>query len=346
MKLKEYGYTDYFENAAAQHAHLNPARIICVRREQYELITQEGEIPARLRGALRRELAQSGDFPVVGDFVLIHPEFGQEATIERILPRRTQFSRSNYMKHREEAIAANFDDVCIVTSLNHDFNLRRCERYLAAAWQSGARPCVLLTKADLTQDAAPQIQAVQAIAPGVPVFALSAKSSEGMREVREYLTAGRTVVFIGSSGVGKSSLVNALAGEELMAVSAIREDDSKGRHTTTHRELIFLPGGLMVIDTPGLRELGLWDAQQGLDEAFADVRQWMQACRFSDCRHNGEPGCAVQAAIDTGELSQERWDSYRRLQRENLYYEDKAAYFKEKKKLFTRISTDNKKRKR
>lgn len=200
-------------------------------------------------------------------------------------------------------MAANFDTVFILQSLNHDFNERRLERYVTLAWQSGAVPAVVLTKADLTQDSAEARRRAERLAAGVGVFAVSAKTGEGLAALDGYLRPGKTVVFLGSSGVGKSSLLNALAGEELMETGGIREDDSRGRHTTTHRQLFRLDSGAMVIDTPGMRELGMWDVSEGLSEAFTDVQALLGRCRFSDCRHQQEPGCAVREALETGVLS-------------------------------------------
>jgi ribosome biogenesis GTPase len=223
-------------------------------------------------------------------------------------------------------------------SLNHDFNLKRLERYLTLAWQSGAVPVVILTKADLAGDYTEQVRAIEKIAAGVGVYAISAKTGSGLDMLSDYLKPRKTIVFLGSSGVGKSSLVNALAGEELMAVREIREDDSRGRHTTTHRQLLMLPGGVMIIDTPGMRELGMWDVSTGLGEAFSDVEQYLGQCRFNDCKHNTEPGCAVKAAIANGALSRERWSSYQKLRQEARFVNDKAGALQEKRQRFKEIS--------
>lgn len=218
-------------------------------------------------------------------------------------------------------------------SLNHDLNLRRLDRYLTLAWQSGAQPVVLLTKADLNENWEAEADKVRAAALGVDVYAVSSKTGLGLDSVKQYLLPGKTIVFLGSSGVGKSSLLNALAGQEMMDTGAIREDDSRGRHTTTHRQLIRLSCGAMIIDTPGMRELGMWDVSSGLGEAFSDIEQYFPLCRFSDCQHKSEPGCAVNTAIENGELSLERWNSYLKLKNEAKYTENKNSYLRERQQL-------------
>ena len=235
-------------------------------------------------------------------------------------------------------VAANFDSVFIMQSLNHDLNPKRLERYLTLAWQSGALPVVVLTKADLVDSYAQQRNDILRVAAGCDVFAVSAKTGYGFDELRDYLKPGKTIVLLGSSGVGKSSFVNALAGETIMAVNEIREDDSKGRHTTTHRQLIRMNSGVMIIDTPGMRELGMLDAAAGLSELFADVERYFPLCRFSDCNHEREPGCAVQAAIAAGELPLSRFASYQKLQRESQYAASQTDYLKRKQQRTTEIA--------
>ena len=240
-------------------------------------------------------------------------------------------------------MAANFDYVFIMQSLNLDFNPKRLERYLTLAWQSGATPVVLLTKADLVDDPWAYVSAVERVASGVNIHVISAHTGDGMQRLNAYLQPGNTVVFLGSSGVGKSSLVNALAGQEIMTVNGIREDDSKGRHTTTHRQLIRLDSGVMIIDTPGMRELGMWQVSQGIGEAFADVDVFLGKCRFSDCTHTIEPGCAIRAAISSGELSQARWESYCNLQSEAISHEEMLRRKKQWSKGVAKFSRHRKK---
>ena len=298
-----------------------PARVTAVHKERYEIVCEYGLTHARLK--TKEYFVDTQDFPTVGDFVMIHYIDNGDSQIIATLPRRTLFSRREPGPiPRDQAVAANFDYVFIMQSLNQDFNPKRLERYLTLGWQSGATPVILLTKADLVEDYWDYLMQVERVAAGVNVHVVSAHTGYGLPRLNAYLQPGKTVVFLGSSGVGKSSLVNALAGEEIMSVSAIREDDSKGRHTTTHRQLIRLKSGVMIIDTPGMRELGMWDVSEGLSDAFTDVEQFVGKCRFSDCTHGREPGCAIKAAIAAGELDIARWESYRKLKEEAVSKEE------------------------
>lgn len=328
INLKEYGF---MPESVPQGAEGVPARVTAVYKERYALICETGECFGRLKSSVY--FGRGGEeFPTVGDFVMIGPNPSGDSVILHTLPRQTFFSRRDPVPGRpvEQAVAANFDTVFIVQSLNENFNVGRLERYLTQAWQSGAEPVVVLTKADLPGDHSREIAAAQQTAVGVEVFAVSSKTGQGLELLERYLQPGKTLVFLGSSGVGKSSLVNRLAGEEVMAVSKIREKDGRGRHTTTHRQLLRLPCGALVIDTPGMRELGMWDVTEGLNEAFTDVEQFLGRCRFSDCRHQTEPGCAIREAIERGELSRERWESYRKLKEEAVFSDDRAAYRRQK----------------
>ncbi len=308
------------------------ARVTAVDKERWSLVSARGEGHGRLKASVYYD---GGDmaYPTVGDFVRILYNPGGDSFITETLPRRSYFARSDALGHaagyvktmRQQAVAANIDTALLVASLNHDLNDRRMERYLAMTRQSGAAPVIVLTKADLVDDPAPMLARMRSVANGAPVLAISSLRDDGLDALAPYLAPGQTLVLLGSSGAGKSSLLNALAGRDLMRVNAIREDDSKGRHTTTHRELFRLPCGALVIDTPGMRELGMWSADEGLGEAFSDIEALIAQCRFSDCRHESEPGCAVRAALQSGALDPKRWESYQRLKQETAFVADKAA---------------------
>ena len=321
MNIYEYGIAPNTENLPGI-----PARVTAVHKERYEIVCEHGITHARLK--TREYFVNSQVFPTTGDFVMIHYIDNGDSQIIATLPRRTYFARREPGSiSREQAVTANFDYVFIMQSLNLDFNPKRLERYLTLACQSGATPVILLTKADLVEDYWDYLTQVERVATGVNIHVVSVHTGYGLNRLNAYLQPGKTVVFLGSSGVGKSSLVNALAGEEIMAVDSIREGDSKGRHTTTHRQLIRLKSGAMIIDTPGMRELGMWDVSEGLSDAFADVEAHIGNCRFSDCRHEREPGCAVKAAIAAGELEISRWESYQKLKEEAV---DKAEMLRRK----------------
>jgi ribosome biogenesis GTPase len=317
--LDTYGWSETLQHQFTDHAARGfvPGRVTVQQRGLYRLATGQGEVSAELSGKFLHE-ALAGDHPVTGDWVACAVrEAEAAATIHHLLPRSSVFiRRAAGPGGGSQVVAANVDLVLLVASLNADLSLRRLERYLATAWESGAQPVVVLTKADACDDVDSLVAQVESIAFGVPVRAVSAATGEGIAGVADLLSPGRTAVLLGSSGVGKSTLVNALAGTELMATGAIREDDARGRHTTTHRELVVLPSGALVLDTPGMRELGLWDADEGVAAAFADIEALASACRFGDCGHQSEPGCAVQAALQSGDLDERRWKSYGKLQRE------------------------------
>jgi len=324
--LETYGWSDALEHVFAPHAAdgLIAGRVVLQQRGLYGLATDLGELRAEISGKLARD-AEAGGYPTAGDWVaLAAGEPGELAIIHHVLPRRTAFTRKAAGSGGGlQVVAANVDVAFITASLNGDLNPRRLERYLAAAWQSGAAPVVVLTKADLCPDVAAAVAAVEAVAVGAPVLAISSLTGEGLDAVRGYLAAGRTAVMVGSSGVGKSTLLNALLGAERMVTQAIREDDGRGRHTTSHRELIALPGGGLLLDTPGMRELGLWDSDEGVAAAFEDIEALAAACKFGDCGHTNEPGCAVRAALESGALDDGRWQGYRKLQRELAFVDAK-----------------------
>lgn len=328
INLNDYGFNNFFANQISDTNSI-PARILAVHKERYEIICAHGISYARLKQGVYQNSSEA--YPTTGDFVLIQYNDKGDSLITHTLERKTFFSRLDPTPGRgEQAVAANFDYVFIMASLNLDLNIKRIERYLTLGWQSGAIPVIILTKTDLSDDFTEQLKAVQNTAIGVDVIAVSSFTGYGLDNLWEYLKPAKTAVFLGSSGVGKSSLVNSLVGKELMSVNDIREDDSRGRHTTTHRQMIMLPNGTLVIDTPGMRELGMWDVSAGIGEAFADVEQYLGACKFTDCKHQNEPGCAVRAAIADGELSPKRWESYTRLLREAKFSDDKMGALQEK----------------
>jgi ribosome biogenesis GTPase len=312
--LAALGWTDELEAAFTSYAErgFEPARVVAEHRGGYYVRGVRRDVLAHARGKLRDDEIWGG-MPAVGDWVAIVDAPGDRAAIEAVLPRRTKFSRKTpWLKAEEHILVANVDTLFLVSGLDHDFNPRRMERYLTAAWDSGADPVVVLTKLDVCDDLR-KLDEAEAVAVGVPVLALSNVTGHGIDEVRALLRPARTFALLGSSGTGKSTLVNRLAGREVMATGGLR-NDGRGRHTTRHRQLLVLPGGSIVVDTPGLRELQIWEGD--VDSAFSDVAELAAECRFTDCAHETEPGCAVREALDEGTLSAERWSSYRRLQRE------------------------------
>jgi ribosome biogenesis GTPase len=335
--LAALGWDELWASAFAPYSvgRRQPARVVAVHKETSIVRGPEGvDRPAVVSGRFRFDALAASDYPAVGDWVAIEASSPSAsahdtAVIAAVLPRRSAFRRSAADASRrtagnlvdEQVIAANVDVALIVAGLDGDFNLRRLERYLAVAWSSGVEPVVALNKTDVASDLEGRIVAVEAIGPGVPIVPMSARTGSGIDGLGPHLVPGRTAVVLGSSGVGKSTLLNALLGEERQSTAAVREDDSRGRHTTTHRELFTLPGGVLLIDTPGIRSLEVAGADDGVDHAFGDVAALAAACRFADCRHEGEPGCAVQAAVDDGRLAPERLASHRKLERELAYAE-------------------------
>ncbi|MCR5877097.1 ribosome small subunit-dependent GTPase A [Phenylobacterium sp. J367] len=317
--IDQYGWSDGLRHDFAPHAAhgLQPGRVLVQRRDVWRIVTDAGELDARVSGRFRAD-ADDGGHPVTGDWVAadLRPDEGQ-ATIRALLPRRTAFLRwASGPAGGRQVVAANVDVAFLAASLNADLSLRRLERYLAMTYESAAEPVIVLTKADACPDVDARVAEVAAIAAGAPVLAVSARTGQGLDALSAHLPRGRTAVLVGSSGVGKSTLVNALAGAERMATQGVIAEGARGRHTTSHRELILLPSGGLILDTPGMRELGLFDADEGLATTFADLEVLAEGCRFSDCGHSNEPGCAVRAAVEAGDLDGERLESWRKLQKE------------------------------
>ena len=338
----KFSIPDRWAALAAQYPELTVGRITLQEKGMYRIRTIMGEQNALVSGKFQFDAQSSSDYPAVGDYVMVSCADPDTAIIHQVLPRKSLFVRKAAGTSKtEQAVAANIDTVFLCMSLNNDFNLRRLERYLAVAWESGADPVVVLTKADLCADLPQKQREVETIAMGVDILTTSAMELEGYRQIMPYITEGRTVAFVGSSGVGKSTLINRLLGEERLTTDGLRKDD-KGHHTTTHRELLFLPNGAMVIDTPGMRELCMWDAASGVEQTFTDIEALAAQCRFRNCSHTSEPGCAVRAAIRSGELDSGRWQSYQKLKNENSYAADSESYLAAKEKRFKEIAKINK----
>jgi len=325
--IEQYGWSEVWATAFAPHAHAGhtPGRVILQHRNGYLVVTDAGELQAKASGRLRHEAQETGP-PAVGDWVALSPNAQDgAATIHAVLPRRTAFvRRAADSARRTQILAANIDVAFVVTSMNADLNPRRIQRFLAAAMDSGARPVLVLTKSDLSADPQAEAAQVAALETQTLVLTVSAREGVGLEALRLQVKPGETCVLIGSSGVGKSTLVNAFLNEDRMATQAIRASDDQGRHTTSHRQLLPLPGGGLIIDTPGIREVGLIDAEEGVEAVFDDIEHLMQECRFTNCGHVSEPGCAVQAALADGTLEGPRWAHFQKLKSELAAAGDKA----------------------
>ena len=314
MKLEDIGWDAFFAEAFEPYAadNLIPARVSARHHGPCELFTERGPM-----GGLPAGKLSDDELPAVGDWVAVRPVDGErKAVIEAVLPRRTSFSRKEaFQRTVEQVVAANVDTVFIVTAFGFDLNPRRLERYLISAWDSGATPVIVVNKSDVAADPEAELVEVEPVAMGVPLHPVSAVTGDGLDALDPYLEQGRTIALLGSSGVGKSTLVNRFAGREVLA-TADTSAGGRGRHTTSHRELVPLPSGAILLDTPGMRELQIWAGEDVLDTTFSEISELAAECKFSDCAHEGEPGCAIRAALSDGKLSQERWDSFRKLQRE------------------------------
>jgi ribosome biogenesis GTPase / thiamine phosphate phosphatase len=326
--LKELGWNGFFEQilSDSKTAGWTLARVTAEHKGYLQAQTEEGNLLASVSGKLRHRIAGTGDWPAVGDWVELRCEASKlRGRIERVFPRRSKLVRKVAGRQvQEQVLAANLDLVFIVSALNQDLNLRRIERYLAMAWDSGAQPVLLLNKADLCVTAEEVVQQVQGVAPAVKALLLSAETGAGVEELLQMIGVGTTTAFVGSSGVGKSTIINRLLGDELVRTQPVRQSDDRGRHTTTSRQMHFLPAGGIVIDTPGMRELGLWENSAGVERAFDDIQALAQECRFRDCTHGAEPGCAVHDAIRHGDLSEERLENLQKLEAERRFLERKV----------------------
>ncbi len=338
MDLSEYGWDGAFEAQFASYAGdgLAPARVIRQLRDLSTLVTARGELPGEVSGRFRHAARGPADYPAAGDWAAVKAFSGGQVLIEAVLPRRSAFTRKAAGEAVEaQVVAANVDTVFLVSGLDGDFNLRRIERYVTAAWSSGAEPVIVLNKADLRPDLDDVIARTAGAAPGVPIVPASARDERGLEALAPYLLPRKTIAFLGSSGVGKSTMINRLLGEARFLTSAVSDAAAgRGRHTTTVRELVRLPGGALLIDTPGLRELQLWADDDGLDRTFDEIDQMAARCRFPDCGHEQEPGCAVRAAVEAGDLDRRRWESYLKLRLElrrlELKKDEKARRQREK----------------
>lgn len=351
MNIKDYGLKDSTLKNIDKNKMI--ARIIATHKDRYEIACDNGLGYAQIKRGCYYDNPNS-IYPTTGDFVLIEWNNMGDSMIYETLRRESSFSRTASSSDRnrelhnqhEQLVAANFDYVFIIQSLNNNFNINRIERYLSLAWESGGIPVIVLTKSDLVSNPKEYVNKVQDIAFGVDVYAVSCITKEGIENINKYFSKGKTIVFLGSSGVGKSTLVNTLYGREVMKTSEVRENDSRGRHTTTSRNLIMLPNGAMIIDTPGMRELGMWNAEEGISKTFSDIEQYIGTCKYSNCTHTNEPGCKILEAIENGEISKERFEQYLKLQKESQYNTDSEKYLKDKKEKFKEIAKINKNNKK
>lgn len=351
--LQTFGWSEYWNTILSQLSQdqeviqkLSPARVIAQFSHSYKIMTLSGEHSAGVTGKFEFNAVNRSDYPAVGDWIMVEMLPNEaRSVIHSLLPRKTYMVRKaagNTME--DQIIGANMDYLFIVNALNQDFNLRKIERYLIAAWESGAQPVVLLTKTDLCEEPSKFAAEVKNAAPGVPVHLISALEGFGKDELSPYLLPGRTIAITGSSGVGKSTLLNWLAENEKQRVQGIREDDARGRHTTTHRELFLLPSGALIMDTPGMRELQLWDSQEGWEQAFSDIEELAGHCRYKDCKHEQDQGCAIIGALNDGSLDAKRYANYKKTAKELAHLARKEASSNQKRSQRASSSVAKKKR--
>ncbi|HMQ69386.1 MAG TPA: ribosome small subunit-dependent GTPase A [Ignavibacteria bacterium] len=352
IELKKYGWTDFFESQLSEYSgdELLAGRVAIENKSNYMLYTEFGEYSGELSGKFYYDAESRGGLPAVGDWVMFKPVHNEKkAVIENVLTRKNKFSRKVVLdKTDEQIIAANIDYLFIVTSFNLEFNLKRIERYLTMAYDNELKPVIILSKEDLCEDPSGIISEVRSISGGTDIHPVSAIEEKGLDILRKYLEGNLTAAVVGSSGVGKSTLINVLTGTNNIPVNVIGDYKDKGKHTTTKREMILLPEGGIIIDTPGMREIQIWEGSEGLSDSFKDVEDYFTECRFSDCKHDTEPGCAVKKAIENGELEEERFNNYVKLQKEIKWFEirkDKKAKSEESKK-WKKASLEYRKRKK
>lgn len=347
MNLNELGWSHFFQQQIdVEEASFSPARVVRQDINQYHLLSADGELTGTLPGRFRHEALSKSDLPTVGDWVLVSMIAGAETghvQIERLLERKSKFSRKEAGEViDEQVVAANIDHVFIVSGLDEDFSPNRIERYLLLSWDSGALPVIVLNKADVCSDLDDKLEKLASVAQGAPVHTVSATEGNGIEPLKAYLTPGSTCALMGSSGVGKSTLINQLLGYNRFETGAVRDADSKGRHTTTFREMASVPEGGMIIDTPGMREIQLWADSTSISGSFEDIETLARNCKFGDCGHQSEPGCAVKAALDSGDLEEERLRRYEKLQREFAHFESQEdaasrAQRKQERRRFSKL---------